>query len=890
MNAKRRKKGPGAVWLASALIVSVAAAQGPAHTPPASGTTAPGGSAPADVVAPRLIHFVSAVAPASAVDPGPSPVIVMTLSIDASGAVTAADVVPSGRPELDAAAQAAALGFRFTPALKSGKAVPSRIRYAYRFAPEAPAPASDPTAPSVPFEDAAPPPELVEQPGVPPSAAAAPPSAPPPSTARSDEPPSPSAAPPSASSGPGIEVVVRGSSIGERLRESSRAVKVIDTTSARRHAGDVAEVLSRTEGVAVQRTGGLGSSSRVSLHGLSDDQVRIFVDSVPLELSGFGFGLTSVPLEWVERIEVYRGVVPIRLGTDALGGAIDLVTQREVRAPEVVGSITAGSFDTQQLALNARTRDVESGFVASAAAFYDHSDNDYWVDVQVPNELGQLRPARVRRFHDAYDAVGASVEAGWVERPWARRLLLKLFATDFDKELQHNVNMTAPYGEVTYGQTALGGNLRYDQPRLTSTGLGASLMLGYGQRRIEFRDVSPFVYDWFGNRVFERTAGSGELSPFASDVTQREHRVMGRASLLQRLGKGHRLELVATPDFTTRSGAERLRQRAERIDPLTTRRNLGQLVAGLEHTLTDEDDRVENNLFGKYYLYALSTDQVQTFDNSVRRVDDTTHRFGAGDGLRVRLSEAVLAKASYEFATRLPRPDEVFGDGSLIIPNLELSPESSHNGNIGAQVEQRFPGWLGQWSIEASGFWRHTRDMIVRLPSPDRVHSVHQNVFAVRVLGVDGLLRWSAPNELVTLEGNATLQDLRNVSDSGPFVAFQGDRVPNRPWLFANGTAALNVSDAVTGGDRLSLSWAIHFVGNFQPGWEGTTPADARQQVPDQLIHDLSIGYSMRASCSIDATLDLLNVTDADAFEVLGVQKPGRAAFFKLTACWTGAE
>ncbi len=851
--------------------MSIAAAQGPApgasapaSTSPASGAAAPGGSAPVDVVAPRLLHFVPATPPASAGDAGPPPVVVMTLSIDASGEVSAADVVQSAGPELDAAAQSAALAFRFTPALKSGRAVPSRIRYAYSFAPRAEA-----GVPGMPALGATSPPD------------SAPPAALPPA-------PVPAASDPSG--GASLEVVVRGSSSGERLRQSSRAVKVIDTASARRHAGDVAQVLSRTEGVAVQRTGGLGSSSRVSLHGLADDQVRIFVDGVPLELSGFGFGLTSVPLNWVERIEVYRGVVPIRLGTDALGGAIDLVTEREVRQPEVVGSITAGSFDTQQLALNARTRDLESGFVANAAAFYDHSDNDYLVDVQVPNELGQLRPARVRRFHDAFEAVGASVEAGWVERPWARRLLLKLFATDFDKELQHNVNMTAPYGEVTFGQTAFGGDLRYDQPRLTSTGLGASVLLGYGQRRIDFRDTSPFVYDWSGNRVFERAAGSGELSPFASDVTQREHRVMGRASLLQRLGAGHRLELVATPDFTTRSGRERLRQRAERIDPLTTRRNLAQLVTGLEHAVSDQDDRFENSLFGKYYLYALSTDQVETFDNSIRRVEDTTHRFGAGDGVRVRLSEALLAKASYEFATRLPRPDEVFGDGSLITPNLELSPESSHNGNLSAQAAHRFPGWLGQWSLEASGFWRQTRDMIVRLPSPDRVHSVHQNVFSVRVLGVDGLLRWAAPSELVTLEGNATVQDLRNVSDSGPFVAFRGDRVPNRPWLFANGTATLNLADVAAGGDRLSLSWASHFVGDFRPGWEGTTPADARQQVPDQLIHDLSIGYSVRATCSIDATLDLLNVTDADAFELRGVQKPGRAAFFKLTACWAGAE
>jgi hypothetical protein len=216
-------------------------------------------------------------------------------------------------------------------------------------------------------------------------------------------------------------------------------------------------------------------------------------------------------------------------------------------------------------------------------------------------------------------------------------------------------------------------------------------------------------------------------------------------------------------------------------------------------------------------------------------------------------------------------------------------PETSHNANLGARAEHRFDGWLGQWSLEASGFWRETRDMIVRLPSPDRVHSIHQNVFSVRVLGVDGLLRWSSPRELVTVEGNTTLQDLRNVSDEGPFAAFEGKRVPNRPWLFANGTATLNVPDLAGTGGILSLSWTSHYVGDFRPGWEGTTPADARQRVPTQLIHDLGVGYAAQGSCTVNATLDLLNVTDAAAFELLGVQKPGRSAFFKLTVCWTGS-
>lgn len=39
------------------------------------------------------------------------------------------------------------------------------------------------------------------------------------------------------------------------------------------------------------------------------------------------------------------------------------------------------------------------------------------------------------------------------------------------------------------------------------------------------------------------------------------------------------------------------------------------------------------------------------------------------------------SKASYELATRLPRPGELFGDGVTIQPSLCLEPETSRNAN-----------------------------------------------------------------------------------------------------------------------------------------------------------------------------------------------------------------
>jgi vitamin B12 transporter len=688
---------------------------------------------------------------------------------------------------------------------------------------------------------------------------------------------------------PLAEVIVRAESGGQRLRESAQAVKVVEAGEARRHSADAGEVLARTEGVAVQRSGGLGSESRLSLHGLTGDQIRVFLDGVPLEFSGFGLGVSTVPMNWVERFEIYRGVVPIRLGADALGGAIDIVTDRRVRGTSAVGSYTTGAFDTHQLAFNARTLHDASGFLTRVSGFYDTSANDYLVDVRVPDDVGRLHPARVRRFHDGYRAGGGRVELGFVDRPWARSLLLEVFATSFDKELQHNVNMSVPFGEADSGQTLIGGTLRYEQPPLSGAPFTTTALVGYAYRSLDFRDTSRWVYDWFGNRVFERSEGSGETSTLASDRSQWEHRVLARLSATGELGELQRLRLVLAPDFTTRTGTERLRINPDRLDPLTTERDVLQLVAGLEHAFHDLNDVVDNSAFAKYYLYRPSTDQVQVFDNSLRHIEDTTQRAGFGDALRVWMLPWLLAKLSYEYATRLPRPDEVFGDGSLVLPNLELWPETGHNVNAGVLIETAPAPGIGSVSLEASGFLRYTERMVVRLLAEDRVHSIHQNVGTAQTLGIDGGARWTSPLRLLTLQLNGTWQDQRNRSERGAFTGFDGQRIPNRPWLFANASATLRISELGASNAELSLSWVTRYVHDFRAGWEQGA-GDQTNRIPSQLTHAAGAMYSVAGPWTLDFALDLSNVTNERVFDVLGVQRPGRAAFFKITIGWSQRE
>src|SRR5690606_17911628 len=152
----------------------------------------------------------------------------------------------------------------------------------------------------------------------------------------------------------GEPIVVRGYRDQDRTRRSAHAVTVVDLERVQRESADVGEVLARVEGVNVQRVGGLGSRARVSLGGFDDTQVRFFIDGVPLEYAGYSFGIENVPVTFAEHINIYKGVVPVRLGADSLGGAFDLITDRKTLGTHAMVSLQAGSFDTYRMAASAR--------------------------------------------------------------------------------------------------------------------------------------------------------------------------------------------------------------------------------------------------------------------------------------------------------------------------------------------------------------------------------------------------------------------------------------------------------------------------------------------------------------------------------------------------------
>jgi vitamin B12 transporter len=821
-----------------------------AGTPPA---------APA-LVAPELLERVEAPYPPDALAQQVEATVVLRIFVQTDGRVGEAEVVEPAGLGFDEAAREALLGSRFRPATRDGTPVAARILYRYE------------------FRLPPPPPPVVEP--------APAPAAPPPASVVS--------APVAASTAPAepVEVRVRGKlTEEERIIQSAEAVTVVNLEQAQERSGDMGEVLARTFGVNVRRSGGLGTDARFSLNGLQGEQVSFFVDEVPLELV-FPGQFANIPVNLVERVEIYQGVVPIRFGSDALGGVVNYVTDRSYETGGAA-SYQIGSYGMHRLTLLARYRHEPSGFFVGFEGFFDRTRNDYEIDVEVPDERGRLRPARVERFHDGYRAYGAAPELGFADRRWARRLVLRPFFTGYDKELQHNIIMSVPYGEVEYGERLAGGLLRYEVELVPD--LELELLAVYARRTTDFEDQGKWVYDWYGNRVRERRV-AGEIESDPTDQTYWQHTAYARALLKWNFLPGHSVRLALTPRRPTRTGNERIQADPSSRDPLTAQRDLFTMITGLEYeasffptadapsdpTKRDTNTHyvLQNVLFAKSYLYRMQSEDPLP-GGIFREQDKSLHRFGIGDGVRVRLTSWAFVKASYELATRLPREWEVFGDGILVQANLEILPETSHNANLGARVDlKELP--IGSVMVDINGTYRDTDRQIVLLGN-DRYFS-YQNVFRAIGKGVQGSAEWVAPGQYASVDGNFTYMDTRNASDKGTFGAFEGDRIPNRPYFFANWGTSLRFASLLMHRDALEPFYLGRYTHEFFRGWESQGLRESKQVVDSQLSHGLGLTYSVeRRLGRLSATAEAENVTSARLYDFFGVQRPGRAYNLKLT-------
>ncbi|TQD35388.1 TonB-dependent receptor [Haloflavibacter putidus] len=677
------------------------------------------------------------------------------------------------------------------------------------------------------------------------------------------------------------EVLLLGQNKVGKLRQSAKAVSVIETKEVKLQTADLGEILTRTSGVNVRRSGGLGSNTRFSLNGLTDDQIRFMVDGIPLDFMGYSSGIANVPVNLVDQVEVYKGVVPVSLGADALGGVVNLVSQKDSIQNTGAISYQTGAFGTHRLAVNGETKLNENGLFFRGSSFYDYAKNNYEVDVEIAGEGGKLKEVRVPRFHDAYKGAGLRGTFGVRNRSWVNELSVEVFANIYQKDIQNNNIMSIVYGEVTSEEDNYGALLRYRKN--LSEKLKLKTAAGYTQRKITFIDTSKYIYNWYGEKVRNNNGDIIKSTPGevgnATNLLTKDDNLYGRFNLNYQLAPQHNLHFSSAPTYISRTIKERWLAEGQSQKTPDKEQSIFSWVNGLEYIWQSSNKKIENILFAKDYLYSVEATE-KTSGLPINR-DQNTHNFGFGNSFRFKINSQWLLKASYEWATRLPRPTQIFGNGRLVVPNLALKPERSHNANLEINYGNN-PTASSNWNIKFNAFLRST-DQLILLLGNNEVFS-YQNVFAARSLGAEVSAFWETANNKLRLEANATWQDFTNQSSEGEFGRYNGDRIPNRPYLFGNTKVNYRFFKLFDAKDKLTAFWTTHYVYEFYRGWESVGLIQFKDQIPAQFVHNLGVTYELPIkSVKTALTAEIQNLADTDVYDFFGVQRPGRAFYIKLT-------
>lgn len=681
-------------------------------------------------------------------------------------------------------------------------------------------------------------------------------------------------------------VIVTGTGKVQEVKQSGFSVNVVETKQFANTTADINQVLNLTTGVRIREQGGLGSNFNFSINGLSGKSVKYFIDGIPVEILGSAMSLNNIPVNLAERIEVYKGVVPVHLGSDAMGGAINIITTQK-QSNYLDASYSIGSFNTHRAAFTGQYTHAKTGIMVKGTAFYNYSDNNYTMkDVETlqggvrdGNEITDLNGASfvrtdVKRFHDQYRSAMGQVELGIAGKKWADALFLAGGFSKGKQDLQTGFEQAIVYGNVFRESEAFSGSLRYKKNDLFITGLNLNVFASLSRDSYLTVDTLYRQYYWDGSWT---TKSSSEMNGVKSLSRMNRPKSFARANLSYVINDKHSINFNYTYD----------RIKNENYNELVTTKDyqpgiLHKQIAGLAYQQEFFDKRWVNTFFAKYYGLNLTTNK---WINSVyTQVSQNQPNYGYGVATRYKILPELGVKASFEKAFRLQEVDEVFGDGLNVQPNPDLKPEHSNNINAGFYYGKTVSA-LHRFYVEASGFYRNAVDFIYPVPDQRSKALKNENKSSVRITGFEAEARYDYAN-LLSLNVNATYQNAVNTTKFGntasntPEATYM-NKIPNQPWLFGNAGLGIGKNDLLGKHTRLQFNWYTQYVHWFYLTWEAFGSASGKSTIPDQVVHNATLTYSLKDG-RYNVSAECRNLTDNLAFDNFRLQKPGRAFSMKF--------
>lgn len=666
-----------------------------------------------------------------------------------------------------------------------------------------------------------------------------------------------------------------------RLKRSAFNAVAVDTKELQNTTKNLSDALAKAPGMKLRESGGVGSDMQLMLDGFSGKHVKVFIDGVPQEGVGSSFGLNNIPVNFADRIEVYKGVVPVGFGTDAIGGVINIVTNKKRRRWFLDASYSYGSFNTHKSNVNFG-QTFKNGFTYEINAFQNYSDNDYHIEAPVEDfETGRIdrdKKVRVKRFNDTYHNEAIVGKVGVVDKKWADRLMLGFTYSNMYQDIQTGVRQDIVYGQKHRKGHSLMPSLEYYKRNLFAKGLDVALTVNYNKNLTTNVDTASYKYNWYGDRKLLNSPGEQSYQHSRAD----NNNWNGTFTANYRLGKMHMLTFNHVLNTFSRSNTSLL-AKEEQSDAIAkeTRKN----ISGVSYRLMPSETW-NLSVFGKYYNQfvagPVATDANQ---NDYVRTTRSVSSIGYGAAGTYFILPGLQAKLSYEKAYRLPTIEEMFGNEDLEMGDIGIRPENSDNVNLNLSYNRTF----GRHSVYVEGglVYRNTKDYIQRNItdlSGGKSAATYINYGKVLTKGYNISARYGF-GKWVSVGGNFTQLDVRDnmktsISGSAENIAYK-ERMPNLPYIFADSDVTFYWRDLGRKGNALTVSYDNQYLHSFTYYSSKIGSNKGDYVVPSQFSHNLSLSYSLRDG-RYNLSFECRNFTDEQLYDNFSLQKAGRAFYGKV--------
>ena len=639
------------------------------------------------------------------------------------------------------------------------------------------------------------------------------------------------------------DVIVLGKSKAERHREVPSAITIIDSQELKYKTATLNEILDNAAGIKVAQQGGLGNASRIIIQGMDGKRIGIFINGMPMGNSD-EFQFSSIPIDMVDEVEIYKGIIPAWLGGDGLGGAVN-IRLKDFKKNHLEMAFEAASYNTYIGSLQLKHYLGKTSTALHAGATMNYAKNNY--SFSSPFELGRI----IHRDHDAYTHGGFNVGIT-SQQWWFDQFDLTLSADYYRKEIQGGLmnvqnNIQHAFTRTRSASTSLSLEKSFLKGKLT-----AQFHSIVGFSLVNQVDTSHYCYDFIGNR-FPSGSGRGEIGAVPNDSHDRHTTVRELLNLTYKIGNNQLVTWTTNYRYGCKMPKDELADSYSRLPTSGYPSRLHSIVSGLTHELKLYGGKFTNELGIKLFNHHS---EVLPFAEAIMLQDklkaSSNHSTMAGWSEAVALhllpNNALTLKAAVQSTVRMPIAEELFGDGVLLLPSEKLRPERSFNINAGAIWlinAMRYP----QVRIGINTFYMSAKDMIKLMYSS--MNMAYDNIGKVRVMGFDMEME-SKLNRWLDLQGNITWQDARDMRKEavgGGENFHYRYRIPNMPYLFGNVGVRLHKDGLLSKSSSSAFASTFGFTKAFSYNWEASK--HNTMLIPARYCWDVAVHHSFNKRCQL---------------------------------------